>query len=47
MCLICDDCKEAKPDVVERPCPYVEDIHGEIELVEICDNCYDLRCDEI
>ena len=45
--LTCDDCKETALDVKETTCPYAEDIHAERIDVKLCDNCYELRCDEI
>ena len=45
--LVCDDCGEAKPDVVETHCPYAEDIYGKYVPLKLCDNCYHERLMDI
>ncbi len=42
--LVCDDCKQSKPDVKETFCPYSEEINDEKVPVTLCDNCYYERC---
>ena len=44
--LTCDDCKEAALDVEEVI--YTSDVSDDRTMtVKLCDDCYDIRCDEI
>jgi hypothetical protein len=45
--LTCWDCGEKKEDVMERNCPYEEDVMGKEKLVTICDDCCTERADDI
>lgn len=45
--MICDNCKLDKTDVEEVVDPYVEEIMGEQQLINLCDSCYLLFCEEI
>ena len=44
---VCEDCKQAKPDVHDTICPYAEEIHGIFEDATLCDACYNNRCMDI
>ncbi len=40
---ICQDCKEAKPDVSEALCPWAMDVHNDSIHIRVCDECYHER----
>ena len=44
---LCDFCDERKPDVTYCVDPYVEELFGEEEWVDICDDCYDGRAADV
>ena len=43
----CSQCGEVKPDVKERLDPYEEDVMGDTVIRLLCDDCYNMLCDEI
>ena len=43
----CYDCELEKVDTVERPCPFGSEILDDWKLLLLCDDCYDLRGQEI
>lgn len=43
----CFHCGERKPDVSLRSDPYVLELGGEEWEINICDQCYDMRSDEV
>ncbi|MFJ6382987.1 hypothetical protein ACIQI7_23665 [Kitasatospora sp. NPDC092039] len=43
----CDYCDEAKPDVTVRVDPFDLEINDREWVRPLCDDCYQLRCDEI
>ncbi|MFJ4096108.1 hypothetical protein ACIPYS_31370 [Kitasatospora sp. NPDC089913] len=43
----CDYCDEDKPDVTRRVDPFDLEINGRTTVDAFCDDCYQLRCDEI
>lgn len=43
----CQDCGQRKSDVLERHCPYSEDVNNTIVLVQICNNCNKNRTEDI
>ncbi len=45
--LVCDDCGKQTPDVKETLCPLAEGIYNDKDPCTLCDNCYNLRSDEI
>ena len=44
--LVCDDCG-TDVEVVETICPYDLEINLTESPMNLCDDCYGLRCDEI
>lgn len=45
--MICEFCDKEKPDVEERVDPFAFELHNEEWRVLICDDCYQIRCDDI
>ena len=45
--MICDDCREDKPDVVETLCPFAADVNNEDVDCQLCSDCYHERCQDI
>jgi hypothetical protein len=45
--MICDSCHKDKPDVRETVDQYASDINNETVEVNLCDDCYQDRCDDI
>lgn len=43
----CQDCGELKESVIERPCPYAQEIYDKTVLVTICDECSHERAMDI
>ena len=43
--LTCDDCKQAALDVDKVG--YTSDVDDRTMTVKLCDECYEIRCDEI
>ncbi|MET8544117.1 hypothetical protein ABZW03_26225 [Kitasatospora sp. NPDC004799] len=43
----CDYCDEVKPDVTRRVDPFDLEINDRETVVPLCDDCYQLRFDEI
>jgi len=43
----CEDCKQKKPDVHTRECPYVKELYDRTDMVTICDACYKERLYDI
>tara|TARA_R110002153_G_scaffold132597_1_gene281614 strand:- start:7713 stop:7853 length:141 start_codon:yes stop_codon:yes gene_type:complete len=41
-----DDCACGQPGEF-RACPFLVDVHGIDEMENICDDCYEDRCDAI
>jgi len=39
--MICESCLEDKEDVSTVFDPFDEDVHGEQNLVDLCDDCYE------
>ena len=44
---LCNHCGKAKVDTVYRHDPYLADIEGIEVMMWLCDECYDVLCDEI
>lgn len=44
-CATCEDCGARA--TFTGPCPYMEEIYDAIEIVTICDRCFEQRCDEV
>lgn len=45
--LTCERCHKTSSDVVVRPDPYMKVVENEEVKRALCDDCYDLLCDEI
>ena len=45
--MICDCCKQDKPDVEEIINPYYEDVYGMVVISNLCDECYQTYIDDI
>lgn len=45
--MICDYCKQDKPDVQEVINPYYEDVCGIVVINNLCDECYQTCIDDI
>lgn len=45
--MICDDCKQDKPDTVKTICPFDECVRDKDTECVLCKQCYQERCDEI
>ena len=43
----CDECGEDKPDTKERLNPFLDEIHNEKVMQKLCDDCFQMWCDEI
>lgn len=43
----CDDCGKEKEDARKTICPYDSDVNGIKTECILCDDCDQLRCDEI
>ena len=44
---LCEFCDERKLDVKYCIDPYLEELFGEEEWVDICDDCYDGRANDV
>ena len=45
--MICDYCKQEKPDVKETFDPFHLEINDEEILVNLCNECYQIACEDI
>ncbi|ROR43401.1 hypothetical protein [Kitasatospora cineracea] len=43
----CTFCGQAKPDVMARTDPFDLEINGTVWIVPMCDDCEQIRCDDI
>lgn len=43
----CQDCKQRKPDVKRRHCPYQKDVNNKTVWVTLCDDCTTERAGDI
>lgn len=43
----CGDCGEKKSDVEERINPFVSDVYGRTEYIEVCDDCWRRRREDV
>jgi hypothetical protein len=41
----CEDCGERA--TFTGPCPFMEDVYNEIEIVSLCDKCWEQRADDV
>lgn len=45
--LVCDGCKQTKADVKATNCPFAADVHDEVVPMNLCDDCWQERADDI
>ena len=45
----CQDCQKivAKKDFYKGPCPFAEDVWGDVVHIEVCNDCYRERAEDI
>jgi len=43
----CEDCGKAKKDVKEKWDPVQDEVYGELVLIQVCEDCFQKRMDEI
>lgn len=43
----CQDCGIENETVTQTTCPFAEEIHGDIIVITVCNDCHQQRCDDI
>lgn len=45
--MTCEQCNKPKFDATREVCPYSYEIDDVVDWINICNDCYQYRCDEI